>query len=97
MKMSESLFDELSAKMLAKTKPEEIKKHAEYLKKNNSKYQPGGRGNLPMRVRWDWFNHTKLIFPELMSNKELNDLYDSHIETALKKICENSGLLEFAK
>lgn len=59
------------------------------------KYQQDGPGDLPMRVRWDWFWYA---CPTRIRDgiPQLKDMADSHIDTVLRNVCKELGFPEFA-
>lgn len=59
------------------------------------KYQSGGTGDLPMRIRWDWFWHA---CPTQIRDgiPQLRDMTDAHIDTVLRSVAKELGFPEFS-
>lgn len=71
---------------------EKIRAHAAVLG-GQDRYLPGGKGDLPKRVRWDMFWAT----PKALRESITNHVYggggnDEHIDTLLRRVAEELGV-----
>jgi hypothetical protein len=88
MKISKESYEKLKVCLmkLKETKSQEIKIHRDFLA--SKPYD----GDLEMRMRWDMFNSCVPLEWQCTQLYKIEDLNDTHIDSALKKIVKELGI-----